>query len=113
MLPTGEYRVTEEFKAGKMAAEKGLMIYWAAEQDQEGNSAAVIADSLAGIRVRYQCDGHFKHWVVFNGTSDQEYTALYRAIHLDDECTEREPSEGCDRISGFGAAGRVNECEQN
>ncbi|MGG1547278.1 aldose 1-epimerase [Bacillus paralicheniformis] len=72
MLPTGEYRVTEEFKAGKMAAGERLDDILAAEQDQEGNSAAVIADSLAGIRVRYQCDGHFKHWVVFNGTSDQD-----------------------------------------
>ncbi|MDI5791250.1 hypothetical protein PO124_31160 [Bacillus licheniformis] len=28
MLPTGEYRVTEEFKAGKWQRVKGLMIYW-------------------------------------------------------------------------------------
>ncbi|ARA84942.1 hypothetical protein BLMD_05580 [Bacillus paralicheniformis] len=34
-------------------------------------------------------------------------------IYLDDECTEPQPSEGCDRISGFGAAGRADDAKQN
>ncbi|MEC1261734.1 aldose 1-epimerase [Bacillus swezeyi] len=72
LLPTGELRPTEEFKKGRTAAGERLDDILAAELDQEEKSTADICDRLADIRVQYQCDKHFKHWVVFNGKSDRD-----------------------------------------
>ncbi|MFN2746881.1 MULTISPECIES: aldose 1-epimerase [unclassified Bacillus (in: firmicutes)] len=90
LLPTGEYHVTEEFKTGRTAAGERLDDIFAAEVDQEGNSTADICDRLADIRLSYQCDSHFKHWVVYNGTSDdsdllclEPYTWMTNAPNLD------------------------------
>lgn len=90
LLPTGEFSVTDEFTEGRSAAGDRLDDILAAEHDQEGNSTAEIRDRLAGIRVSYEVDRHFKHWVVYNGKTDQEdllclepYTWMTNAPNLD------------------------------
>jgi len=35
------------------------------------------------------------------------------SVYLDDECTEPQPSKECERISGFGTAGRADDAKQN
>ncbi|MDR4956151.1 aldose 1-epimerase [Bacillus sonorensis] len=90
MLPTGEYSETDGFKAGRTAAGERLDDMLAAEHDQAGNSTAEIRDRLAGIRLSYEGDRHFKHWVVYNGKTDHEdllclepYTWMTNAPNLD------------------------------
>lgn len=67
-LPTGELSLIEHnYKEETSPIGKKLDHIFLADINQQGNSIATLTDRSANIKVEYQCDQLFKHWVAFNG----------------------------------------------
>ncbi|MGG3641746.1 aldose 1-epimerase [Bacillus gobiensis] len=67
-LPTGELKSSEHnYKEETSPIGRELDDIFLADIDQQGNSIAALTDHAANLKVEYQCDHSFKHWVAFNG----------------------------------------------
>jgi aldose 1-epimerase len=67
-LPTGELKESgHNYKEETDPAGKELDDIFLADIDQNGTSIATLTDRTANVKVEYQCDREFKHWVAFNG----------------------------------------------
>ncbi|SFJ15030.1 aldose 1-epimerase [Thermoflavimicrobium dichotomicum] len=76
LLPTGELeeiKEKEQFQRGISLKNKSLDDAFLSLAYTGGENQATICDRKAGIQVIYQCDSHFKHWVVYNGDGTQGF----------------------------------------
>jgi aldose 1-epimerase len=76
MLPTGEL---EEFPEREQLRQGVSLQGWIQDDvylssvQQDGENQAVIIDHKLGLKVVYQCDAIFKHWVLYNGDGKQGF----------------------------------------
>jgi aldose 1-epimerase len=92
LLPTGQLNDVEygdALKAGINLKGWKLDHAYLSSVAEEGSNAAILEDSLAGVKVIYTGDESFKHWVVYNGDGAQAficpepYTWITNAPNLD------------------------------
>ncbi|MBU5445573.1 aldose 1-epimerase [Paenibacillus sp. MSJ-34] len=48
-------------------------VFLAAPSAEDGKNRAVLTDLYAGVEVEYECDGHWKQWVLHNRTEGERY----------------------------------------
>ncbi|WP_240420686.1 aldose 1-epimerase [Paenibacillus periandrae] len=74
MLPTGDLldiAYKEQLQKGKSLVGHALDDVFLASK--QGVNKAVLTDENVGLKITYQCDSHFGHWVVYNDDSKQGY----------------------------------------
>jgi aldose 1-epimerase len=91
-LPTGELKktgITLRLRKGDSLKGCSLDDAFLSSGPSEGRNEAVLRDENAGLIIVYECDEHFRHWVIYNGGGDrgflcpEPYTWVTNAPNLD------------------------------
>lgn len=75
-MPTGtltEIENREELRRGISLGERTLDDVFLSSVSSGGGNEAVLIDNNIGLKLTYQCDDSFKHWVIYNGDGKQGF----------------------------------------
>ncbi len=76
LMPTGtlvEIENLEELQSGISLGGRKLDDVFLSSVSSGGGNEAVLIDNNIGLKLTYQCDGSFKHWVIYNGDGKQGF----------------------------------------